>query len=181
MTSTTTYTDAASATGAITRSITYDIAGNVTSAQVDCCQLNTFEYSDTYYNAYATAVTSGNPSGLHLTSSATYSFNTGLVATVTDENSQVTTNYYSGDSLRLDHVDYPDGGATYLTYSDALAADANGKYHSYVDQAIKLDAPGGTPRYVTTRQFLDGRGATARVSPVTRLQMAGQLRTSNTT
>lgn len=163
VTSTTTYTDAATATGAITHAVTYDIAGNVTSAQVDCCQLKTFEYSDTYYNAYVTSVKRGNPSGLHLTSSASYSFNTGLVSTVTDENSQVTTNYYNSDSLRLDHVDYPDGGATYLTYSDALAADANGKYHSYIDKAIKLDAPGGTPRYVTTRQFLDGRGATARV------------------
>lgn len=82
---------------------------------------------------------------------------------MTDENSQVTTNYYSSDSLRLDHVTYPDGGATYLTYSDALAADANGKYHSYIDEAVQLDAPGGTPRYVTTRQFFDGRGATARI------------------
>lgn len=163
VTSTTTYADAATPSGSITHSITYDIAGNVTSAQVDCCQLKTFEYSDTYYNAYPTSITRGNPSGLHLTSSATYSFNTGLVSTVSDENSQVTTNYYSSDSLRLDHVTYPDGGATYLTYSDALAADANGKYHSYIDQAVKLDAPGGTPRYVTTRQFLDGRGATARV------------------
>jgi RHS repeat-associated protein len=163
VTSTTTYSDAANATGAITHSTTYDIAGNVTSAQVDCCQLKSFEYSDTYYNAYVTSITRGNPSGLHLTSSANYSFNTGLVATVTDENSQVSTNYYNSDSLRLEHTTYPDGGAVYLTYSDALTADANGKYHSYVDEAIKLDAPGGTARYVTTRQFFDGRGATARV------------------
>lgn len=163
VTSTTTYTDAANASGSITHSITYDIAGNVTSAQVDCCQLKSFDYSDTYYNAYVTSLTRGNPSGLHLTSSATYDFNTGLVGTVTDENSQVTTNYYNSDSLRLDHVAYADGGATYLTYSDALAADANGKYHFYVDQSEKLDAPGGTPRYLTTREFFDGRGATARV------------------
>jgi len=163
VTSTTTYTDAASATGALTHAVTYDIAGNVTSAQVDCCQLKTFEYSDTYRNAYMTSVTRGNPSGLHLTSNATYNFNTGLVDVVTDENSQDTTNYYHSDSLRLEHLTYPDGGATYLSYSDALAADANGKYHSYVDQSVKLDAPGGTPRYVTTRRFFDGRGATARV------------------
>ena len=163
LTSTTTYTDAASATGAITHALTYDIAGNVTGAQVDCCQLKSFEYSDTYHNAYVTSVTRGNPSGLNLTSSATYNFNTGLVVTATDENNQVTTNYYNTDSLRLDHVNYPDSGATYLIYADALAADANGKYHSYVDESVKLDAPGGTPRYVTTRRFFDGRGATARV------------------
>lgn len=163
VTSTTTYSDAANATGSITRAIKYDIAGNVTSAEVNCCQLKTFEYSDTYYNAYVTSVTRGNPSGLHLTSSATYNFNTGLIATGSDENSQVTTSYYNTDSLRLDHVTYPDGGARYLTYSDALAADANGKYHSYMDESVKLDSPGGTPRYVTMRRFFDGRGATARV------------------
>lgn len=163
VTSTTTYSNAANATGAITHAITYDIAGNVTSAQLDCCQVKSFAYSDTYYNAYPTSTTRGNPSGLNLTSSATYSFNTGLVATLTDENSRVTTNYYNSDSLRLDHTTYPDGGEKHLTYSDALVADANGEYHSYVDEAIKLDAPGGTPRYVTSRQFFDGRGATARV------------------
>jgi RHS repeat-associated protein len=163
VTSTTTYSDAANATGSISRAIKYDIAGNVTSAEVNCCQLKTFDYSDSYYNAYVTSVTRGNPSGLNLTSTATYNFNTGLVATATDENSQVTTNYYNSDSLRLDHVSYPDGGATYLTYSDALAADANGKYHAYVDESFKLDVPGGTARYVTARRFLDGRGATARV------------------
>ena len=163
VTSTTTYSDAANATGSITKAITYDIAGNITSAQVDCCQLKTFEYSDTYHNAYVTSITRGNPNGLHLTSGATYNFNTGLVDVLTDENDQDSTNYYNSDSLRLDHVTYPDGGATYLTYSDALAADANGKYHSYIDRAIKLDAPGGAPRYVTIRQFFDGRGATARV------------------
>ena len=163
LTTATTYSDAANAAGAITRAITYDIAGNVTTAQVNCCQLKTFELSDTYYNAYVTSVTRGNPSGLHLTTSTTYSFNTGLVGTTTDENNRDTTNYYNADSLRLDHVNYPDGGATYLDYSDALAPDANGKYHSYIDESIKLDAPGGTPRYMTTRWFFDGRGVTARV------------------
>jgi hypothetical protein len=64
VTSTTTYADAANATGSVTRAIKYDIAGNVTSAEVDCCQLKTFEYSDSLYNAYVTSVTRGNPSGL---------------------------------------------------------------------------------------------------------------------
>ena len=60
VTTPTKYADAANATGAITHSLTYDIAGNVTSAQVDCCQLMTLEYSDTYRNAYVTSVTRGN-------------------------------------------------------------------------------------------------------------------------
>lgn len=163
VTSVTTYTDAATPSGAITHANTYDIAGNVMTAQVDCCQTKAFTYSDAnleYF--YVLSVTRGNPSGTHLTAGATYDYNTGLVATSTDENSQVTTNYYNSDSLRLEHVAYPDSGATYLTYSDGLAADANGKYHFYVESSTKLDGSGGSTRYITNRRYFDGRGAVSR-------------------
>ena len=56
----------------------------------------------------------------------------------------------------------PDGGAAFLTYSDALETDANGKNHYFVQTQTKLDAPGGTPRYVTSRRYFDGRDAVAR-------------------
>jgi RHS repeat-associated protein len=167
VTSVTSYADAASGSGSITHSTTYDIAGNVMTAQVDCCQTKSFTYSGsgtTGDYAHVLSVTSGNPSGTHLTSSATYDYNTGLVGTTTDENSQVTTNYYNSDSLRLDHVAYPDSGATYLTYSDGLSADGAGSYHFYVESATKLDnnGSGSSTRYVTSRQYFDGRGAVAR-------------------
>lgn len=129
------------------------------------CQIKNFSYTDspdTLTYAYPTSETRGDPGGLHLTTSVTYDFNTGLVGTVTDENGQVTTNYYNSDSLRLDHVLSPDGGAGYLNYSDALEADANGKNHYYIQTQTKLDAPGGTPRYVTSRRYFDGRDAVAR-------------------
>src|SRR4029077_8020040 len=80
VTSVTTYPDATTTTGAITHSTTYDIAGNVTSADVDCCQKKTISYITGDHYAYPSSVTSGDPSGLHLTESATYDFNTGLVA-----------------------------------------------------------------------------------------------------
>jgi YD repeat-containing protein len=157
VTAVTTYTDAAGASGAITHSTTYDIAGNVMSAQVDCCQLKTFAYSDTYEYAYPTSVTSGVPSGLHLTSSTTYDFNTGLLATATDENSQVTSVSYNPDTLRPSQVDFADGGRTTYDYADALAADSAGKYHSLVTVSTKLDSS----RYVDSKRYLDGRGALA--------------------
>src|SRR5207249_2647931 len=162
VTSVTTYPDANSSSGAIAHSTTYDIAGNVMTAQVDCCQLKSFTYSGAgtgqpHDYAYVTSVTSGNPSGTHLTTGAAFDYNTGLIGTTTDENSQTTTNYYNSDSLRLDHVVYPDGGATYLTYSDGLGADANGNYHSYVQAQTKLDVVNSVTRYVTSRRYFDGR------------------------
>jgi hypothetical protein len=167
VTSVTTYPDASSSSGTITHSTTYDIAGNVMTAQVDCCQQKSFTYSGAgsgqpHDYAYPIAVTSGNPSGTHLTTSATFDYNSGLLATTTDANSQTATNYYNADSLRLDHVALPDGGASYVTYSDGLAADANGKYHFYVETSTKLDGSGGSTRYITGRQYFDGRGAVAR-------------------
>jgi len=165
ITTVTSYPDANSSSNTIAHSTTYDIAGNVVTTQVDCCQLKTFSYTDspnTNTYAYQTSVTSGNPSGMNLTTSMTYDFNTGLVATSTDENSLVTTNYYNSDSLRLEHKTVPGGGASYLIYSDVLEADANGKYHYYVETQTKLDAPGGTARYIKSRRYFDGRDAVAR-------------------
>jgi len=165
VTSVTTYTSAPGGTGAITHSTKYDIAGNVTSAQVDCCQSKSFTYSGAGTSgdyAYPASVTSGNPSGVHTITYAEFDYDTGLPATATDENGQTTTNFYNADSLRLEHVTSPGGGATYVTYSDSLSADANGKYHSYVETSAKLDGSGGSTRYVISRQYFDGRGAVAR-------------------
>jgi RHS repeat-associated protein len=167
VTGVTTYSDAAASSGAVTHSTTYDIAGNAITAQVDCCQLKTFSYTDspnTHTYAYPTSVVRGNPNGLHLTSSATYDFNTGLVATATDENGQTSTRYYFIDSLRLEHVISPGGGTAYLTYSDALEPDANGRYHYFAQTQTKLDAPpSGPARYITNRRYFDGRDAVSRI------------------
>jgi RHS repeat-associated protein len=156
-----TYPDTSNTDTYVSHHTSYDTAGNTVSADVDCCQQKAFTYSSSYYYAYPTSVVRGG-SGTTLTSSASYDFNTGLVATTTDENSQTASNTYNGDSLRLSETDSPDGGVTSYTYSDALAADANGNYHFYVETSTKLDTPGGTARYVNSFRYLDGRGAVAR-------------------
>jgi YD repeat-containing protein len=159
VTGVTTYPDATSSSGTITHSTTYDIAGNVMTAQVDCCQSKSFTYSDMGGNhdyAYAISVTSGNPSGVHLTTSATYDYDTGLPATTTDENGQVTEYSYNSASLRLSLVEYPGGGLTSYAYSDGIGADA------YVESSTKLDGSGGSARYVASRRYFDGRGAVVR-------------------
>lgn len=155
VTSVTRYPDATT-TGGITRASTYDIAGNVMTAEVDCCQLQSFTYSsanDDY--AYQVSVTQGNPSGLHLTTSTSYDMNTGLMASSTDSNSQVTYFAYNTDSLRLDHVDFPDGGQVSYDYFNALAADSASRYHFSTVTSTKLDST----RYLDSKSYFDGRGA----------------------
>jgi RHS repeat-associated protein len=157
VTSVTTYADAPNAAQAITHSTSYDIAGNVMTAQVDCCQ----QKSITYWNsngsyAYPTPVTSGNPSGTHLTTSASFDYNTGLTSTTTDENSQVTTASYNNNSnsLRTSEIDYPDSGQTLFVYSDGLDSSS----HFNVETRVKLTSSG----YIDSYRFFDGRGAVTR-------------------
>jgi len=157
VTSTTTYTDPVTPSGGITHNTTYDIAGNVTSADVDCCHKKTFTYSDGSLHdfAYVTQVTSGNPSGLQLTTYATYDMNTGLVATTVDENGRTTTASYNSDSLRIASIQRPDSSYTYYNYSDGLTADYAGHYHYFVMIGTQLDST----RFVDSYTFYDGRGA----------------------
>ena len=156
LTTKTTYPDATTTTGAITHETTYDIAGNVVTTQVDCCQSQSFTYTSTNGDyAYPASITKGNPSGLHLTNNLTYDMNTSLLASTTDPNSQVTYFSYNTDSLRLDHVDFSDGGQISYDYSDALAADSAGRYHSNVVTTTKLDST----RYIESKGYFDGRGA----------------------
>ena len=156
VTSVTSYPDATTTSGAITHATTYDIAGNVMTAQVDCCQLQSFTYSSANYDyAYPVSVTKGDPNGLHLTASATFDMNTGLMASSTDANSQVTYFAYNTDSLRLDHVDSPDGGQVSYDYFNGLAADSASRYHFSVVATTKLDST----RYVDSKSYFDGRGA----------------------
>lgn len=159
ITSVTTYPDASTTSGAITRDMTYDIAGNLITAEVGCCQLKTFDYAHDYNYAYRTSETKGSPSGLHLTTTATFDLNTGLIATITDANSQVTSFAYYADSLRISTVSHPGGGQNYFQYGETLSADAAGRYHYWAGRFIKLDAPNGITRWVEHYDVLDGRGA----------------------
>jgi len=157
LTSVTTYTDAAAGAGPVTHATTYDIAGNVTSTEVDCCQLKSYSYASSFDYAYPTGVTSGPTAGPNLTQTASYDLNTGLTGALTDENGQVTTNFYNADSLRLNHTDYPNGGATYLYYNDALWPDSTGRTHYYSNRSTRVDANNWMDFY----SFYDGRGQVA--------------------
>ena len=149
----TNYSDAPNGAGAITDASTYDIAGNVVTAQVNCCQQKLFSYAAAFSYAYNTSVTDGT--GPTVTTSTDYDLNTGLVKSTTDENGEDTSFYYYGDSLRPEHVDNPDGSAVSFYYNDVLTADAANRKHYYTRTSTKLDASRNIDNYV----FFDGRGA----------------------
>jgi RHS repeat-associated protein len=84
-TSVTTYTDPITPGGAITKNFTYDSLGNLRTAQLNCCQLKTWNYSLPTKYAYPDSIVSGSSSPT-LTTSITYDLNMGLPLTTTDPN-----------------------------------------------------------------------------------------------
>ena len=185
VTSVTTYPDANNTGTGITHDTTYDIAGNVITEELDCCQQKSITYSGAgtggdHDYAYPITVTIGS-GATTLTTSSEYNYNTGLLDKATDENTLETNHYYHSDSLRLNQTTYPGGGVTSYSYSDGLSADGDGRYHFYVKTSTKLDAPGGTPRWVESFSFLDGRGAVGARSETTPPRMAGPRKTASMT
>src|SRR5229473_3042048 len=113
-TSVTTYLTPATPANGITKNFTYDIFGNLLTAQLNCCQNKTWTYSATTQYSRPDSVTRGS-SPTQLTTSATYNAYTGLVATSTDENNQVTNYYY--DFLRRPTSVVRQADSATITYS----------------------------------------------------------------
>ena len=141
----------------------YDIAGNLVSASLSCCQLKTITYGQTFAEtgyAFPTSETKGTSPQL---TSATYNRNTGLVLTSTDENSQVTNYEYETDTLRPKKVIYPNGGYTQTEYSDKLISDPTQLVIGFVRRTTTLEAN----KTVQSYGYLDGRGAAIRIATQT--------------
>jgi RHS repeat-associated protein len=149
MTSLTTYTDAATPSGGVTSSATYDVLGNVLTASVAGTLQKQFAYTSTTNYAYPDSVVSGPSGGPQLTVSATYNSNTGQLASLTDANGQVTS--YSYDSLkRLTTATRPDSVSLTTTYNDSAVT---------VTQSTPIDGS-NTLKVVTAYDGL-GRPVTA--------------------
>jgi RHS repeat-associated protein len=127
-------------TGTVNQSV--DSCG---SSVTDTTHMTTFAYSATYAGAYPTTVT--NPLGQ--ASNHAYDFNTGLLMSTTDANSQITSFTY--DSLwRLASVSHPDGGLDTITRQESV----------YPFSATLTKAITSAMNYVTTNVF-DGMGREA--------------------
>jgi RHS repeat-associated protein len=117
-TTVTTYTNAAAPSGSVAHHSYYDNLGNLVKADLDCCQSKTWAYTTTTNYSFPDSATRGSSPGTQLTSSATYNAYTGLVATSTDENGQVS--HYTFDNLkRPTNLQRPDLANLTWSYSDA--------------------------------------------------------------
>jgi len=138
-TSVTTYTNAAAASGAITKNFTYDVFGNPITAQLNCCQQKQWTYSSVTQYAYPDSIVSGSSGGPQLVSSVTYNFPTGEVANATDENGHTTSFGYDAYGRPLT-ITRPDNSVITYSYNDTA-------FTSTVSLPIQ-----GSAQLVTTRQ-----------------------------
>ena len=118
-TSITTYKDPVTPSQGVTKAFTYDWFGNLRTAQLNCCQQKTWNYSSTTQFSQPDSVTSGT-SPTTLTTYATYNQYTGQMITSTDENGQLT--QYGYDFLRRPTSVQLPGTTTQITesYDDTL-------------------------------------------------------------
>ena len=74
----------------ITHLAKYDTFGNVVKAQVSCCQQKDLTNTEATYWSQPDSVMSGDPNGVHETTSTDYDFNTSLATSRTDAAGLVT-------------------------------------------------------------------------------------------
>ncbi len=114
-TSVTTYLTPGTPANPITKNFTYDWFGNLLTAQPDCCQHETFNYSATTVYSHPDSITRG--AGSTLTTNYTYFMDTGQIKTAVNENNQTTSFNY--DFLwRPTSVVRPDGSTASYSYGN---------------------------------------------------------------
>jgi YD repeat-containing protein len=160
VTSITRYANAAAGTGPITRNFTYDTAGNLRTADLDCCNQKQWNYSSTTQYAYPDSVVRG-PVGTQLSTSATYNFASGTVATATDENGKITSFTYDNMD-RLATATLPNGVVVTASNNDSgqWAAVSRSSTANSAVQATTVDGRGRT----TQQQLLNGASSVSTVT-----------------
>lgn len=111
------------ATGAVTETRAYDITGNVVKSSSSCCEQTSFNFTLATQYAYPMSKTRGaaDPnSPVHVTTGATYDFNTGLALSTTDAGGHTTNTSYDTTSLRPQERIAPAGARTTYAYDDSL-------------------------------------------------------------
>lgn len=134
----------------------YDIAGNLVSATLSCCQLKTIEYGDNFAEtgyAFPTKETKGSSSPQLVTEYA-YNKATGLLTESLDENDQETEYQYEPDTLRPKKTIFANGGYVENFYSDKEQTGSN-LLPGYVRQKTTLE----TSKFVESVSYFDARGA----------------------
>ncbi len=149
VTSITRYENAAAGSGPVTRTLTYDTAGNLTKADLDCCQQRQWFFTSTTQYAYPETITTGPAGGPQLTVSRSYDIVTGLVLAATDANGKTTTFTYNDPIDRLTAVTRPAPFTTPITTSyDDVSAEPK------VTSTTPIDATNNLVQVIT----MDGLG-----------------------
>ncbi len=142
----------------------YDIAGNLVSATLSCCQLKTIEYGDDFDDtgyAFPTEEAQGG-STLQLENHYTYNRNTGLLRFAKDENDKDTEYQYESDTLRPKKTIFPNTGYVESFYSDKEQTGAD-LLVPYVRQKTTLESS----KFVESYSYFDARGAGLRTATQT--------------
>jgi len=155
ITKVTSYSDAVNLTGEIVETRKYDITGNMRTSSSSCCEQTSSQYSVLNQYAYMESQTRGaaDPNSPNrITTSTSYSFETGLTLAETDANGRTSTIAYHPEALRpiqktsstgaYSTFDYNDAGMTVTesTYtSGAVLAGKNIKYLNGLDAVRRED------------------------------------------
>jgi RHS repeat-associated protein len=129
----------------ITHLAKYDIFGNVVKAQVSCCQEKDMTNTDATYWSQPDAVTSGDPNGVHETTSTDYDFNTSLPTVATDAAGLQSSFGYDA-TLRPNSVQLPTGAT----------AQSNMNYGTLTLTDTQTYDDGGTQKTITSTTQYDG-------------------------
>jgi RHS repeat-associated protein len=146
LTGVTTYSDVVAGTS-VTRNSKLDMFGGVTKAQVSCCNQKSFTMSEATYWSRPTQMTSGDTSGIHLTRTAVYDFNSLTTTSQTDPNNQTATFSY-------DAAQRPTG---LTTPTGANGTTAYNVWGEKVSSTMNY-SEGGVNKSISTSAVYDGWG-----------------------
>ncbi|MEK6289059.1 MAG: RHS repeat-associated core domain-containing protein, partial [Acidobacteriota bacterium] len=140
------YSDVVAGTS-VTHSSKTDIFGNTTKAQVSCCDEKSFTMSEATYWSRASQTTSGNTSGVYLTTVAGYDFNTLAQTSETDPNNQTA-------SYGYDAATNPTAFTSPTGANDTRAYNVRGELTS---KTVNY-SEGGVNKTITTTAVYDAWG-----------------------
>jgi RHS repeat-associated protein len=129
----------------VTRNSKLDIFGGITKAQVSCCNQKSFAMTEATYWSRASQTTTGDTSGIYLTSAAVYDFNTLAATSNTDPNNQTTTYSY-------DLAQRPTG------FTSPTGANGSTSYNAWGDPTSSTTnySESGSNKIITTSMVYDG-------------------------
>jgi len=133
--------------GGLTRSRKIDIFGGVTKAAVSCCNVKSFTKTEATYWTAPSQTTNGDTSGVHLTSSASYDFNSLTTTSQTNPDNQ-TTSYSYDAAQRPTGFTAPTGATGTIGYN--VWGEKTTSNISYTE--------GGVNKSISTSAVYDGWG-----------------------